>query len=164
MQRRKTSSRRSCGNCSSSGNLIVIVCIRANAAGSLAATNDATGGGGQKGCLSVTGGANLRAQREAIKTDLLNEAAAIFRLDTQYGGGKTHSLIALTHAARGMGKVANAGEFIDPSLVPRRPVRVARLDRLPVAYRQGLSGFPIVQLWGGVTHSTQLWPTESHFC
>jgi len=28
------------------------------------------------------------------------EVAAVFRLDTQYGGGKTHSLIALTHAAR----------------------------------------------------------------
>ena len=29
------------------------------------------------------------------------EAAAIFRLDTSYGGGKTHGLIALVHAARG---------------------------------------------------------------
>src|SRR5436309_15281124 len=27
------------------------------------------------------------------------EASAIFRLDTQYGGGKTHALIALAHAA-----------------------------------------------------------------
>ena len=33
------------------------------------------------------------------------EAAAIFRLDTSYGGGKTHGLIALTHAARGMAGV-----------------------------------------------------------
>jgi len=30
------------------------------------------------------------------------EAAAIFRLDTQFGGGKTHGLIALVHAARDM--------------------------------------------------------------
>lgn len=29
-------------------------------------------------------------------------AAAIFRLDTSYGGGKTHGLIALSHAATGM--------------------------------------------------------------
>src|SRR5437764_13810812 len=29
------------------------------------------------------------------------EAASIFRLDTQFGGGKTHGLIALVHAARG---------------------------------------------------------------
>ena len=30
------------------------------------------------------------------------EVASIFRLDTAYGGGKTHGLIALCHAARGM--------------------------------------------------------------
>ena len=30
------------------------------------------------------------------------EVASIFRLDTSYGGGKTHALIALTHAARGL--------------------------------------------------------------
>ena len=34
------------------------------------------------------------------------EAAAIFRLDTSYGGGKTHGLIALAHAARGLAGVA----------------------------------------------------------
>jgi predicted AAA+ superfamily ATPase len=32
--------------------------------------------------------------------------AAIFRLDTSYGGGKTHGLIALSHAANGMKRVA----------------------------------------------------------
>ena len=37
------------------------------------------------------------------------EVAAIFRLDTSYGGGKTHGLIALTHAARGLGTVPNIG-------------------------------------------------------
>jgi predicted AAA+ superfamily ATPase len=56
------------------------------------------------------------------------EAAAIFRLDTQYGGGKTHGLIALTHAARGMSGVANAGEFIDASLLPKGKVRIAAYD------------------------------------
>ena len=30
------------------------------------------------------------------------EVASIFRLDTSFGGGKTHGLIALVHAARGM--------------------------------------------------------------
>ena len=46
------------------------------------------------------------------------EVAAIFRLDTSYGGGKTHGLIALAHAAAGLPDVANAGEFVDPSLLP----------------------------------------------
>ena len=56
------------------------------------------------------------------------EAAAIFRLDTAYGGGKTHGLIALVHAARGLGNVPNVPEFVDPSLLPAGPVRVAAFD------------------------------------
>ena len=56
------------------------------------------------------------------------EAAAIFRLDTSYGGGKTHGLIALVHAARGMQGVADASEFLDPSLLPAGKVRVAAFD------------------------------------
>ena len=56
------------------------------------------------------------------------EAAAIFRLDTSYGGGKTHGLIALAHAARGFAGVAGVGEFIDPALLPQGPVRLAAFD------------------------------------
>ena len=56
------------------------------------------------------------------------QVSSIFRLDTNYGGGKTHALIALTHAARGMREVPNVAEFIDPSLLPREPVRIAAFD------------------------------------
>ena len=56
------------------------------------------------------------------------EAAAIFRLDTSYGGGKTHGLIALCHAARGMEDVESAAEFVDPALLPSGPVRIAAFD------------------------------------
>ena len=56
------------------------------------------------------------------------EAAAIFRLDTTYGGGKTHGLIALVHAARGMEGVADVGEFVEPALLPSGAVRVAAFD------------------------------------
>ena len=54
--------------------------------------------------------------------------AAIFRLDTSFGGGKTHGLIALVHAARGMQGVADPGEFIDPNLIPGADVRIAAFD------------------------------------
>jgi hypothetical protein len=54
--------------------------------------------------------------------------AAIFRLDTSFGGGKTHGLIALVHAAHGMRGVANPREFIDPDLIPSGEVRVAAFD------------------------------------
>ncbi|WP_202895460.1 ATP-binding protein [Iningainema tapete] len=53
---------------------------------------------------------------------------AVLRLDTQYGGGKTHSLIALTHAAQGMKGVNNIAEFIDINLVPTTTVRLAAFD------------------------------------
>ena len=56
------------------------------------------------------------------------EAAAIFRLDTTYGGGKTHGLIALVHAAGGMKGVADVGEFVDPGLLPAGAVRIAAFD------------------------------------
>ncbi len=54
--------------------------------------------------------------------------ASVFRLDTSFGGGKTHGLIALVHAAHGMKGVANVAEFISPSLVPTATVRVAEFD------------------------------------
>ena len=53
-------------------------------------------------------------------------AAAIFRLDTSYGGGKTHGLIALAHAARSAGSVP--AEFVAWSLLPAAPVRIAAFD------------------------------------
>lgn len=56
------------------------------------------------------------------------EASSIFRLDTQYGGGKTHSLIALAHAAQRASDVPNIAEFLDPALVPKGKVLVAAFD------------------------------------
>lgn len=54
--------------------------------------------------------------------------SSIFRLNTNYGGGKTHALIALAHVANGMQGVANIAEFIDPALVPKTPIVVAAFD------------------------------------
>lgn len=56
------------------------------------------------------------------------QVGAIFRLDTQFGGGKTHALIALAHAMNGQGKVPEADEFLDASLWPATPVRIAAFD------------------------------------
>ncbi len=54
--------------------------------------------------------------------------ASIFRLDTSYGGGKTHGLIALIHAVRSGRTVPNIGEFVDPALLPAGNVRIAAYD------------------------------------
>ena len=56
------------------------------------------------------------------------DVAAIFRLDTSYGGGKTHGLIALAHAARGLDGVPDLADFVDPAIVPKEAVRVAAFD------------------------------------
>lgn len=57
-----------------------------------------------------------------------SSVSAVFRLDTSFGGGKTHGLIALVHAAAGMKGVSNVAEFLDPALVPKGRVRVAAFD------------------------------------
>ncbi len=56
------------------------------------------------------------------------EAASIFRLDTSYGGGKSHGLIALCHAAGGGVDLPGISEFVDPALLPRGRVRIAAFD------------------------------------
>ncbi|MBF0503023.1 MAG: ATP-binding protein, partial [Candidatus Riflebacteria bacterium] len=56
------------------------------------------------------------------------ELNSVVRLDTQYGGGKTHSLIALVHAVNGLKGVPNASEFIDLKLLPKGKIRIAPLD------------------------------------
>jgi hypothetical protein len=57
-----------------------------------------------------------------------DQVAAIFRLDTKYGGGKTHALIALTHATKGMTGVPDTAELLDPAILPTTKVRVAAFD------------------------------------
>ena len=57
-----------------------------------------------------------------------SEAASIFRLDTSYGGGKSHSLIALCHAARGGADLPELSCFVDPEMMPRGRVRIAAFD------------------------------------
>ncbi|MYA59587.1 MAG: ATP-binding protein [Chloroflexi bacterium] len=56
------------------------------------------------------------------------EVASIFRLDTSYGGGKSHGLIALCHAARSGVDVPGIEEFVDPPLLPQKGVRIAAFD------------------------------------
>ena len=55
-------------------------------------------------------------------------AASIFRLDTSYGGGKSHGLIALCHAVRGNGDLPNISDFVNPALLPKGSVRIAAFD------------------------------------
>ncbi|WP_404384390.1 DUF499 domain-containing protein [Caenispirillum salinarum] len=82
--------------------------------------------------------------------------APIFRLDTNYGGGKTHALIALSHAARGMQGVANASEFLDSALIPSPSTRVAAFDGEnadPFNGRQVADGIRVFTPWGDLAYA-----------
>jgi hypothetical protein len=82
--------------------------------------------------------------------------ASIFRLDTNYGGGKTHALIALTHATQGMGGVPNVGEFLDPALLPTGKVRIAAFDGEnadPLNGRPLEPGLRAYTPWGEIAYS-----------
>lgn len=85
-----------------------------------------------------------------------DSVAHIFRLDTNYGGGKTHALIALTHAAVGMKGVANVAEFVDSALLPKGPVRVAAFDGENADPNNGRplgDGIRAYTPWGELAHS-----------
>jgi hypothetical protein len=51
-------------------------------------------------------------------------SSAIIRLETSFGGGKTHNLIALKHLADGF-KEAGIDAFVNPALIPQKPVAMA---------------------------------------
>ncbi|MBL8658839.1 MAG: ATP-binding protein [Rhodospirillales bacterium] len=83
------------------------------------------------------------------------EVSSIFRLHTQYGGGKTHALIALTHAANGMQGVGNVAEFLDPGLVPHHRVRIAAFDGENADPASGLrmgDGIRAFTPWGEIAY------------
>ncbi|OQB37303.1 MAG: hypothetical protein BWY09_01641 [Candidatus Hydrogenedentes bacterium ADurb.Bin179] len=83
------------------------------------------------------------------------ELNSVVRLDTQYGGGKTHSLIALVHAVRGMQDVAGAKEFIDPKLLPKGNIRVAAIDGENADPANGLKlekGLMARSIWGEMAY------------
>lgn len=84
------------------------------------------------------------------------ELNSVIRLDTQYGGGKTHSLIALVHAVRGgMQGVGNFEEFIDTAFLPQTHVRIAALSGEDSDPASGLTledGLMARSLWGEMAY------------
>ncbi|MBU1411919.1 DUF499 domain-containing protein, partial [Myxococcota bacterium] len=84
------------------------------------------------------------------------ETAAIFRLDTSYGGGKTHGLIALAHVASGLKGVSGADQFVSADLRPKKPVRIAAFDGEnadPANGRQMGDGVFAKTPWGEIAYA-----------
>jgi predicted AAA+ superfamily ATPase len=102
-----------------------------------------------------------RGMQELLKAVLTRltgrggEIASIIRLHTQYGGGKTHRLISLVHAVRGMPGVERIEEFLDPALLPRGTVRLGALDGENTDPADGLTlegNLRAKSLWGELAY------------
>jgi len=80
---------------------------------------------------------------------------AIHRLETAFGGGKTHALIACTHIAKRGKELANAmGGVLDPGLLPEAgeiTVVGVRGDEIPVHEPHGIDLIPYT-LWGEIAY------------
>jgi len=79
--------------------------------------------------------------------------SATFRLDTSFGGGKTHGLIALVHAARSGRQVPGIAEFVDPTFLPHQEVRIAAFDGEnadPANGRRMVDGIRAYTPWGEI--------------
>ena len=78
------------------------------------------------------------------------DAPPVIRLETNLGGGKTHNLIALWHAARGGLNPIQALAFVSPDVLPETPLRQVATF---VGTSAGATSFPAVD---GLNTST-LW-------
>lgn len=63
--------------------------------------------------------------RETMSRLSGKKGSPIIRLETSFGGGKTHSLIALYHVATGKAKGPLISDFVDTSILPTAKVKVA---------------------------------------
>ncbi|MEU6020697.1 DUF499 domain-containing protein [Micromonospora sp. NPDC047134] len=75
----------------------------------------------------------------------------VLRAETSFGGGKTHSLVAVYHLAKGA-RPANVNDFINTSLLPEGPVSVAAVvgDVLDPVNGLATNGLMSRTLWGEV--------------
>ncbi len=80
-------------------------------------------------------------------------ADPIIRLETSFGGGKTHSLIALYHLAQGHRPIG-VEDYLDPTLIPDRPIRVAALvgNALEPSEGRRHPDATTFTLWGELAH------------
>lgn len=81
----------------------------------------------------------------------------IIRLETSFGGGKTHDEIALWHIARKGRSIDGLERFVgDLSLVPDRPTQVAAIDGRDLDPEAGVyhpeSGITTYTLWGEIAY------------
>lgn len=81
----------------------------------------------------------------------------VIRLETSFGGGKTHDEIALWHIAKQGRQIAGIERFVgDLSLIPDRPIQVAAVDGRDLDPESGVyhpeTGITTYTLWGEIAY------------
>ncbi|MFE4108425.1 ATP-binding protein [Almyronema epifaneia] len=81
----------------------------------------------------------------------------VIRLETSFGGGKTHDEIALWHIAKRGRDIQGLERFVeDLSLIPGRPIQVAAIDGRDLDPESGVyhaeSGITTYTLWGEIAY------------
>ena len=86
----------------------------------------------------------------------VSSGSPIIRLETSFGGGKTHDEIALWHIAKQGRQIEGLERFTDLALIPDRPIQVAAiacqdLDPINGVYHPE-SGITTYTLWGEIAY------------
>jgi Protein of unknown function (DUF499) len=80
----------------------------------------------------------------------------IIRLETSFGGGKTHDEIALWHICKQGRNIDGLNRFVDVNLIPERSVQVAAVDGRDLDPVNGVyhaeSGVTTYTLWGEIAY------------
>ncbi|MEG5136317.1 MULTISPECIES: ATP-binding protein [unclassified Microcoleus] len=82
--------------------------------------------------------------------------AGVIRLETSFGGGKTHDEIALWHICKLGREIHGLERFTDISIIPDRPIAVAAIDGRDLDPEQGVyhadTGLTTYTLWGEIAY------------
>jgi len=81
-------------------------------------------------------------------------ASSIIRLETAFGGGKTHNLIGLYHICHGPVKPGWVERFVAPDLLPETPIRIAGIVGSDLDPANGLKHGDIrtFTIWGELAY------------
>ncbi|MGB3653964.1 MAG: DUF499 domain-containing protein [Rivularia sp. (in: cyanobacteria)] len=80
----------------------------------------------------------------------------IIRLETSFGGGKTHDEIALWHIAKNGREIPGLERFADLSVIPERPIQVAAIACQDLTPVEGVlhadTGVTTYTIWGEIAY------------
>ncbi len=91
-------------------------------------------------------------------TRLSNKGSSspILRLETSFGGGKTHDEIAIWHIAKSGRNIEGLDRFTDLEIIPTQPIQVAAMDGKDLDAQNGVihqdTGVTTYTLWGEIAY------------